>query len=154
MAGEPAVGLDCKAYINTGTHASPTWVLLDDIIDCSPELGGNLVTIKSRASNWEGTLYGQLKAGATLRFLHRKGTQANRASLLGIITGRTPKEFAFMDGLIATAGSIGLRAFLNLESMNRNENLEEGVAYDISAKGAFAIESSAKVDPDYYVVSA
>lgn len=153
MPGAPQVGLDAKGYYNSATAASPTWVLIDDIIDCNPELGANLVTIKSRASIWEGTLIGQLKMGATFTLLHRKGTDAVRAVLLAIITGRAPKEFAFMDQLMATSGAIGFRCFLNLENMNRQEALEEGLAYDISAKAAYAMESSAKVEPTIHAVS-
>jgi hypothetical protein len=152
--GDPQVGLDGKAYYNSGSHASPTWVLIDDIIDATPGISGTLVEIKSRASNWKGTLYGLLEAGVTFTLLHRKGTDSVRAAILAIITGRTSKEFAFMDQLIATSGACGFRAYLNLESANRNENLEEGMQYDISAKGAYKTESSAKVDPDFYVVGA
>lgn len=154
MAGDPVLGADAKAYYNSGTHASPTWVLIDDIIDCNPQLGANLVEIKSRASKWVGTLTGLLTAGCTFTLLHRKGTDATRAAILAIITGREPKEFAFMDQLIATAGAIGLRSYLNLENCNRQESLEEGLAYDVSAKAAYKTESGAKVDPDMYVVSA
>lgn len=149
----PVVGIDAKSYYNSGTHATPTWVLLDDVIDLSQELGGNLVDIKSRASNWMATLYGMLKAGATFTFLHRKGTDANRAILLAIITGRTPKEFAFMDQAIATTGAIGLRSYMNLENMNRSEEIEGGLAYDVACKTAYFMESNVKVDPDYYVVT-
>jgi hypothetical protein len=153
MAGAPQVGVDAKAYYNSATHATPTWVLIDDIIDASPGFSASLVEIKSRASTWKGTLYGLLEAGVTFTLLHRKGTDTVRAAVLGIITGRAPKEFAFMDQAIATVGAIGFRSFLNIDSANRAEALEEGLSYDISAKGAYAIESSAKVDPDLYVVT-
>lgn len=152
--GDPTVGLDAKAYYNSGTHASPTWVLIDDIIDATPGFSAALVEIKSRASTWKGTLYGLLEAGVTFTLLHRKGTDTVRAAILAIITGRTPKEFAFMDQAIATVGACGFRAFMNLENCNRTEQLEEGLAYDVSGKGAYKTESSSKVDPDFYVVSA
>ena len=151
--GDPQVGVDAKAYYNSGTHASPTWVLIDDIIDATPGFSAALTEIKSRASVWKGTLYALLEAGVTFTLLHRKGTDSVRAAILGIMTGRAAKEFAFMDQLIATTGSCGFRAFMNLESANRNENLEEGLAYDISAKGAYKTESSAKVEPDFYIVT-
>jgi hypothetical protein len=59
-----------------------------------------------------------------------------------------------MDQLIATNGSKGMRFFAYIETMSLGAGLEEGETWDISLQSAFVIESSAKVDPDWYTVSA
>jgi hypothetical protein len=153
MATAPTVGLDCKLYYNSATHATPTWVLIDDAIDVSFEYGTNIVEIKSRASVNLGSLAGLIKHGGTFSMLHTKGTNTVRAALLGIISGRVAKELAFKDQAIATSGALGARFYANLESMNMNQPLEEGAVWDITAKPAHFIESSAKVEPDIYIVS-
>jgi hypothetical protein len=67
-------------------------------------------------------------------------------------TGRTAKEFAFMDQLVATSTSKGMRFFAYIESMELGAGLEEGETWDISLQSAFVIESSVKVDPTWFVV--
>lgn len=153
MATAPTVGLDCKGYYNSGTHASPTWVLIDDIIDASFEYGTTAVETKSRASVNLGHLFGLIKHGATFSFRHTIGTNTVRAALLGVVSGRAAKEFAFMDQAIATTGALGARFYAVIESMNANQPLEEQMVWDLTLKPAHFIESSAKVEPDIYVVS-
>lgn len=147
MATMPTVGLDCKAYYNSGTNASPTWVEITDAIDVSYEYGTTQVEVKSRASINLGHICGMIKHGATFTLLHTLGTNTVRAALLGIVSGRAPKQFAFMDQAIATTGAIGVKSYFNLESMNASQPLEEGMTWDLSLKPAHFIESSAKVEP-------
>lgn len=149
----PITGLDAKLYYNSGTHASPTWVLIADAIDASSSIATTMVEIASRASNYGGNLPGLVKFSGTFTLLHTLGSNSVITALTGMSTGRTAKEFAFMDQLIATTGSKGMRFFAYIESMDLGAGLEEGEAWDISLASAFAIESSAKVDPDWYVVS-
>lgn len=152
MSTMPTVGLDCKSYYNSATNASPTWVEITDAIDVSYEYGANQVEIKSRASINLGNLNGLIKHGATFTLLHTIGTNTVRAALLGIISGRAPKQFAFMDQAIATNGALGAKGYYNLESMNGSQPLEEGMTWDISLKPAYFIESSAKVEPTIVVI--
>lgn len=147
MATLPTLGLDCKTYYNSGTNASPTWVEITDAIDVSFEYGTTAVEIKSRASINMATLPGLINTGATFTLLHTLGTNTVRAALLAIVSGRTPKQFAFMDQAIATTGAIGLKAYMILEAMNGNQPLEEGMTWDITLKPAMFIESAAIINP-------
>jgi len=147
MATLPQAGLDCKAYYNSGTNASPTWVEITDAIDVSFEYGTTTIPIKSRASINMAHLCGLINTGATFTLLHTLGTNTVRAALLGIISGRAPKQFAFMDQAIATTGAIGLKAYMFLEAMNANQPLEEGMTWDLTLKPAYFVESSAVVGP-------
>lgn len=153
MATMPTLGLDCKLYYNSGTHASPTWVLIGDAIDVSFEYGTNTPEIKARSSINMATLAGLIKHGGTFTLLHTIGTNSVRAALLAIVSGRAPKELAFMDQAIATSGALGARFYANLENMSMSQPLEEGATWDISAKPAYFIESAAKVEPDIYIVT-
>jgi hypothetical protein len=140
-------GLDCKAYYNSGTNASPTWVEITDAIDVSFEYGTTTIPIKSRAGINLAHLAGLINTGATFTLLHTLGTNTVRAALLGIISGRAPKQFAFMDQAIATTGAIGLKAYMFLEAMNANQPLEEGMTWDLTLKPAYFVESAAVVGP-------
>jgi hypothetical protein len=152
MATMPTVGLDCKAYYNSATNASPTWVEITDAIDVSFEYGATQVEIKSRASINLGHLNGLIKHGATFTLLHTLGANTVRAALLGIVSGRTPKQFAFMDQAINTSNAVGAKSYYNLESMNGSQPLEEGMTWDLSLKPAHFIESAAKVEPAIVVI--
>jgi hypothetical protein len=150
----PIVGLDAKLYYNSGTHASPTWVLIADAIDASSDIATTMVEIASRASNYAGNLPGLVKFSGSFTLLHTLASNSVITALTGMATGRSAKEFAFMDQLIATNGSKGMRFFAYIETMSLGAGLEEGETWDISLQSAFVIESSAKVDPDWYTVSA
>jgi len=152
MATAPTIGLDCKAYYNSATNASPTWVEITDAIDVSFEYGATQVEIKSRASINLGHLSGLIKHGATFTLLHTVGANTVRAALLAIVSGRTAKQFAFMDQAINTSNAIGAKSYYNLESMNGSQPLEEGMTWDIALKPAHFIESAAKVEPSIVVI--
>lgn len=147
MATMPTAGLDCKLYYNSGTNASPTWVEIVDAIDVSFEYGTTAIPIKSRASINSANLAGLINVGATFTMLHTIGTNTIRAALLGIVSGRAPKQFAIMDQAIATTGAIGLKSYMFVETMNGNQPLEEGMTWDLTLKPAHFIESAAKVEP-------
>lgn len=151
----PAVGLDCKLYYNSGTNASPTWVEIENAINVSvPDYGTNQVAANSRASLYESFLPGLIRTGIDFQYLHVKGTDTVRAALLGMVSGRSAKQFAVMDAAIASAGSIGLTAYMNIENMSYTEDLEGVRTYDITLKPAYFVESSAKVEPAILTVSA
>jgi hypothetical protein len=149
---EPIVGLDAKLYYNTNTHASPTWVLVADCQDASSGIATTMVEIASRASNFKGHKPGLVNFSGTFSLLHTLGANTVITALTGMATGRTAKEFAFMDQLINTNTSKGMRFFAYIENMDLGGGLEEDEAWDITLQSAFVIESNTKVDPDWYVV--
>lgn len=152
MATQPVIGLDCFSYYNSATNASPTWVNITDAIDVSYSYGATQVPIKSRASINLGHLNGLINHGATMSVLHTIGTNTVRAALLAIVATRTPKQFAFMDQPIATTGALGAKGYYNLEQMDANQPLEEGMAWACTLKPAHFTESAAKVEPSIVVI--
>jgi hypothetical protein len=150
----PAAGVDCKMYYNTGTHASPTWVEIPQAQDVAiPDYGCNQVEAKARVSFYEAFVNGMIKLGLTFQYLHQRGTDTVRDALVGMVSGRSSKEFAVMDGGITLVGARGVRCFFNMEKFAYTQGLEGTQVWDASLKPAYAIESSAKVDPDLYIVT-
>lgn len=150
----PAPGLDCKAYYNSGTHASPTWVEIKKGRDFSiPDFGVNPLEANSRESKFEAYTPGLIKCGIGFTYLHSRGADTVRDALAGMVTGRTSKEFAIMDGDITLVGALGLRMFGIMEKFSQSQDLEGNLAWDASLKPAYVVEASAKVEPDLYIVA-
>lgn len=154
IAPGPVAGVDCKLYYNSGTNASPTWVEITHAIDVAvPDFGVNQVEANARSSKFESFVNGLIKLGMTFTYLHVRGTDTVRAAMLAMVTGRTPKQFAAMDGDITHVGALGVKAFFNMEKFSQSQDLEGKLAWDGSLKPAYAIESAAKVEPAMFVVA-
>jgi len=146
-------GLDCILYYNSGTHAAPTWVEIPRAINVNvPDFGVNQIAANARLSKFEANLNGLIRTGLNFSYAYKRGDDTVRDALLGMVTGRTAKEFAVMDGDIDTAGNRGLRAFFNIENAPFSQELEGQVTIDFTLKPAYVEESDAKVEPDIYVV--
>lgn len=152
MATSPVVGLDCKLYYNSATNASPTWVLVGDCIDASSGIATTMVEVASRASNYKGNLPGLVTFSGTFTLLHTIGSNSVITALTGMATGRTAKQFAFMDQLINTNTAKGMRFFAYIENMELGAALEEAATWDITLAPAYALESTSLVEPSWYVV--
>lgn len=150
----PATGLDCKLYYNSGTHATPTWVEIKKARDVAlSDFGVNPVEANSRESPNEAYTPGLVKNGATFTYLHTRGADTVRDAMIAMVTGRTAKEFALMDGGIALVGARGLRCFFLMEKFAYSQDLEGNQVWDASLKPAYVIEAGAKVEPDLYVIA-
>jgi hypothetical protein len=153
IATGPVAGIDCKAYYNSATHATPTWVEIKKGINFSvPDYGVNQVAANSRESVNEAFVNGLVKNGINFTYLHTRGPDTVRDALAGMVSGRTSKEFAIMDGGIALVGARGVRMYGNMEKFGYTQDLEGAQQYDASLKPAYVIEASAKVEPDMYII--
>lgn len=154
IAVGPVAGIDCLAYYNSGTHASPTWVAIPNMRDVSiPDYGVNPVEANSRASNYEAFVAGLIKVGITFNYLHVRGTDTVRDIFTTMISGRSTKEVAIMDGGIALTGARGIRMFAICDKFAYSQDLEGAQVWEGSLKPAYVIESSAKVDPDLFLIT-
>lgn len=152
MANEPVIGQECKAYYNTGTHASPTWVLIADAQDvriATNEWGE--AELLSRASSFAKYKPTIRRIAIEIDYVFAMGTTVWQ-SLLNAFHAKTVREFAIMDGAIATTSQQGLRAFCNIFSMPVDQPQEDWVTVTLGLKPAYQVESSAVVDPDWYTV--
>jgi hypothetical protein len=143
------LGLDCKTYVNTGTYASPTWVLLDNIANETLNLSAGEAAADRRGGNgWKERL-ATLKDGSVDFSMNYQPGDANFDTLFDAFMGRDQLEFAFMDGPIATTGSEGLRATCQVFKFEIPRDLEVTVVCNIGVK-----PSPATNPPEWYEVGA
>src|SRR5512136_2388869 len=92
----PVVGKDCKLYLNTGTHATPTWVEVKKAINVSANLGKGEADVSARFSGWKLTKGALKELEITFTYRHKRGTDTVFDSLLSAYLNDTPREFAVM----------------------------------------------------------
>ena len=147
------VGRECKLYYNSATHATPTWVLVGRAVDVSMTGSKGEADQSSRSSSYKKTGAG-LK-DMTIEFGYRTKTGAD--TVWDIFTAMfftdTTKQIFCANQLAATSGSEGLRAFCQCFGITDEQAMEDGQLSTITLKPTYAEESSAEVDPDWYVVT-
>lgn len=154
IAPGPVAGQDCKAYYNSGTNASPTWVEIVDAQDVAvPDYGVNQVAANSRGSVNEAFVNGKIKNGVTFTYLHKRGTDTVRDALTTMVSARSAKQFAFLDGGILLVGARGIKGYFNLEKFAYTQGEEESMQWDAALKPAYFMELGAKVEPTLMIVT-
>lgn len=112
MAEGSTVGRTHKAYLNSATHASPTWVELKRIRDATINPDKTKVEIASRESAWNKKKGGMKVLSAEMTYLRKKkAADSNFNTLLDSFLNGTAVELAFMDEAIATSGAEGWRGY-------------------------------------------
>ena len=127
------VGLDMTLYRNTGTFATPTWVLVDNVQDLKmgSQMGeAELNSRKSKLVQKEPTLdeyvfnWGMIK----------DETDTNYTALRTAKDARTLVEFAFANGPIATSGTSYFRIETKIFGWDDDRPLTGGVGTSVTAK--------------------
>ena len=143
------LGLNGKAYRNVGgTYAAPTWSLIDNIRDVTLNLEKGEADVTTRgAQGWRLKAF-TLKEG-TLDFQMVWDTgDADFTAFKDAYFNDTPILCWFADGLAATTGSQGLKAWFSVGNFTRNEQLEEAMLVDVSLAPTFVSGEP----PTWYVV--
>ena len=148
----PVVGKDCKLYLNSGTHATPTWVELKSAINVSANLGKGEADVSARYSGWKLTKGALKELEITFNYRHKQGADTVFDTLLAAYINDTNIEFAVMDADITESGAQGPRAFCQVLSMNLTQELENAAEYEFTLKPTYHQESGALVEPDWYEV--
>lgn len=152
--GEAITNNDCYLYYTPDEGATPTWVLIVEAKDTN--WGGDATTASasSRASEFEFEAVVSLKEGPlTFNYLITKGTDAVLNALTAARLAKTHLRFAQMDGPIATAGSRGRTAWMQVKKVDETE-AEGGVKQaSIECVSVRHVHSSAIVEPAILVVS-
>jgi predicted secreted protein len=132
------LGLNAKLYRNTGSYATPTWDLVDNVKDLTLNLEKGEADVTRRASaGWRETV-GTLK-DASIEFQMVWDTEdEDFTAIKDAFFNNTSIEFAVMDGDIEVAGSQGLRATMDVINFSREENLEEALTVSVTIKPTFA----------------
>lgn len=133
----PIIGLNGKAYYNSGTYGSPTWVLTSNVGDISVTDEMNTSSIKVRSQGgFEVVVAGTRKVSFEFSMVYDPGDSAQTA-LRTAYGARTKTDFLFLDQAQATAGSAGLRVLGLVTKFARQEKMDEAMMVD------------AKIDPTY-----
>lgn len=136
------LGLNCNVYRNTGSYASPTWNEVQAIKDLALNLEKAEADVSTRSNGgWRATLATLKDASIDFQMIADRSVTTEKADLDAFRTAfftNAVIELIVLDGPEpAPSGSVaseGLRASFSVMSFTRNENLEEGVTYDISIK--------------------
>lgn len=142
------IGFSCVLSRNTGTYASPTWAVVENVKDATLKLEGSAADASTRNSRIREYLPGMLDVG--LDFASNwNPADADFAAFLDAYTGSTGLELLVLDGPSATAGSEGIRAKFLVESATRNEPLGETVTADFVCKPMINTDAA----PAWYTAS-
>jgi len=143
-----------KLYRNTGSHASPTWVIIDEIGDVSiPDLKRGVAELKRRANEFAKNLASLIQVIA-LEFRFHHGLDATGFTVLrNMFFNGTVLEFACMDGDIAEEGSEGLILPALLEDFPWDQPLEDVSGHDIRLSVSYwESPAGTEIDPSWLVV--
>lgn len=132
------LGMDAKLYYNTGSYASPTWTLIDNVRDLTLNLERGDTDITTRGGGGWRQSVATLADGSVDFGMVWDNTDTVFTAIKNAFINNTVVEFLVLDGLVATSGSQGLRASMAITSFSRNEGLEDALTVDVSAKTAYA----------------
>lgn len=128
-------GLDCKAYRNSATYATPTWAEVENVRDLTLNLTKGEADVSRRGTEWKLTKP-TLKDGSVDFEMVWDTGDADFTAIQTAWNDGTTIDMAFLDGEIGTTGSQGLRAEFEVISFTRSEPLEGGVMASVSLKPA------------------
>jgi hypothetical protein len=149
----PVVGKDCKLYLNTGTHATPTWTEVKQAINVSANLGKGEADVSARYSGWKLTKGALKELEISFTYRHKVGADTVFDALLSAYMTGTPKEFAVMDAAITDSGAQGLRAYCEVMSLNLSQELESSSEYEVTLKPTYHEDGGAIVEPTWHEVT-
>lgn len=154
MPASPGVGHECKAYYNSATYATPTWVEIDEAIDVGiVEFSTTMIEIMTRKSQWAANRPGRTRLAVEASYLYRANSTVFNF-LRAAKFANTAVDFSFMDGAIATAGSEGLRMWGYLAEFPINQALEEAVVLDtIRIAHGLVLASGVRQEPTWTIVT-
>lgn len=131
------LGLNAKLYRNAGTYNSPSWQLIGNVKDLTLNLEMGEADVTSRAAEgWRQTE--PTLADASLEWgMVWDPDDTQFTAIQEAFFARTAVEFLALDGLVATSGSQGLRFTGKIFSFSRDENLEEALMVNVTAKPSY-----------------
>lgn len=128
-------GLNCKAYYNSGTYGSPTWVELTCVRDGRLNFALGEVEAGSRASGVEGFLPTRHQISADLTLVS-SDTDTGFIYLWDAFVGRDQIDMLFLNGATNQNGARGVRFDAYLFSANEGQEIDAATFTDTVAKPA------------------
>lgn len=126
------IGNDMKAYHNTGTNGSPTWVEMKQIGDVTVDLNVGEAEVDLRESNWILNLPAKLSAGINIALASNPGMTTVFDVLRTNFFARTIKQYAICNGVLATTGTEYFKAFCLISSFPWAQPTQEMASHDMT----------------------
>ncbi len=144
MAWTTYLGVNAKAYYNSGNYAVPTWVNIDLIRNLTSG-----VTFGEWNSSARGSLIKTQEAvladiSIQGDMLYQPSNTAWGALKTQFFAG-TSKDMAFMDSTIGSNTANGIRGSMSIFDFSREEQLEEGLMNKLTFKPSRADNAAAHV---------
>jgi predicted secreted protein len=125
------LGLDAKAYRNTGSYGSPTWDLIANLQDVTLSLTKDTADVTIRGGNGWKQEVGTLKTAAISFSMVWAPGDSDFTAFRDAFLNNTLIDCEFMDGDNTVTGNTGLRAEFSVTSFSRNEALAEAITVDV-----------------------
>lgn len=122
-------GLDCYVYRNTATYASPTWSIVNPVIEVTIDSSIGTIDASNRNSTYRLMLAGLLEWSATIKF-NKDKDDADFVALETAHNGRTNVDLLILDGVRTSTASTGFRVQGFFSSWNESQPLEGAIEID------------------------
>lgn len=132
------LGINAKAYHNTGTYGTPVWDEMPNVKDVTISGDTSEADLTTRGGGGWAQVAGVITSGQVEFTSIWDPADTDLDAILTAWTGKTLIDMAFMDGAIATAGNQGLRAEMAVLNFTRNEPLEGALTVDITVKPGYS----------------
>lgn len=127
------VGRNCTLNYNTGTYSTPVWTAMGRV--SSPKINQARPTSRKvyREAPNSKNVTGVKDIGFSFTYVckGKSATDAVLTALLASFNSETVMDVAALDGT-ATTGAKGIRGPFVVTQMNRNEDDEDAVSYDVT----------------------
>lgn len=142
-------GIDCKVYRNSATYGSPTWSLVNPVIEVTVNLENSAFDASNRDSNYRLQLPALTDISVDIR-MHKDKADADFEALEDAAQGRTTIDLLILDGVNTLDASDGWRIQGFFTSWNESQPLEDAVTVDatfVPAATANAVEVTTGTTP-------
>ena len=140
------IGNDNKLYYNSGTNASPTWVLIDIVGDVTLEQGVNEAEVDLRLSGYILNLDAKKTCGLSAAIANHFGNTVFDA-LKTLWENKTHKQYAVSDIAIASSGAEFFKMFAFASAWPWNQATQEMTSHDVTLSPSYTEESGSLVEP-------
>jgi hypothetical protein len=130
-------GKDAYAYVNVGSHVTPSWTEAGNVQDVKLGDAITLYELKLRTNRPFSTNVPTLLGWNPSFKMSDLAGDALMAGIIAAKAGGTCIDMLFLDGVAAPAAGItsqGMRADWCVEKADRSESSDEAVMYDVSLK--------------------
>ena len=128
-----SIGVDAKAYRNTGTFSTPVWDEMANVQDVTQSQGAGEAEIKVRGNAYAQYKRGIIAASVSLS-MGFDPADADFQAVRDAHINHTLADMQFLDAASATSTAQGLRAEWEVMDFERSEGLEDGLAVTFTLK--------------------